>query len=362
MMTNQILISDLAIPPGEFLIEILEDLQMTQLDLAKRMGRPPQAINEMIKGNKAITPETAIQLEQVVSVPAHIWTNLESEYRLIKAKAKEKLAIAEEASLINAFPYADLRKQGMVKATRDKLVKVCELRRFFGVSSLRNLNVVESYNPAFRLSANSGTSKEAIVAWLRTGRLISQKKETSPYSKTKLLATIPLIRALTLEAHPDIFLKKLNDYLADCGIVLVVIPHYPKTYVTGTTFWESKKKAVVMMSLRGSWGDVFWFSLFHEIAHIILHDKRAVFIEGKTKKEEHKEQENEADQFASDHLIPSKEYTEFTSGVSFSQRAIEDFSEKVGIHAGITTGRLQYDGFLPYTLHPCRVRYKWKKP
>ncbi len=361
MMTNQTLMSDLAIPPGEFLSEILEDLQMTQLDLAKRMGRPPQAINEMIKGNKAITPETAIQLEQVVSVPAHIWTNLESEYRLIKAKAEEELAIAEEANLIDRFPYTDLRKQGMVSATRDKLSKVCELRKFFGVSSLRNLNVVESYNPAFRLSTNSNTSKESIVSWLRTGSLLSKKIETTSYSEAKLLAIIPLIRTLTLETNPDIFLKKLNKYLASCGIALIVIPHYPKTYVTGATFWESKKKAVVMMSLRGSWGDVFWFSLLHEIAHILLHDKRAVFIEGKTKNKEHKIQESEADKFASDNLIPIKEYSEFTSEINFSQRSIEGFSEKVGIHPGIITGRLQHDSFLPYTQHLCRIRYKWKR-
>ena len=360
MMTNQTLMSDLAIPPGEFLSEILEDLQMTQLDLAKRMGRPAQAINEMIKGNKAITPETAIQLEQVVSVPAHIWTNLESEYRLVQAKAEEELAIAEEASLISKFPYTDLVKQKMVKATRSKLIKVCELRKFFGVSSLRNLDVVKSYNPAFRLSGNNNTSKEAIAAWLRTGSLLSQRIETATYSKTKLLSTIPLIRALTLEIDPNIFLEKLKTYLASSGVALVVIPHYPKTYVTGATFWESKNKAVIMMSLRGSWGDIFWFSLLHEIAHIILHGKRSVFIEGKTKNEEHKEQESEADKFASDNLIPQKQYSDFINGVNFTQESIKCFSEKICIHPGIITGRLQHDSLLPYTKHPCRVRYKWK--
>lgn len=359
MMTNQTLMSDLAIPPGEFLSEILEDLQMTQKDLAKRMGRPVQAINEMIKGNKAITPETAIQLEKVVSVPSHIWTNLESEYRLLQAKAAEELAIAKEGSLVSKFPYADLVKQAMVKPTRDKLIKVRELRKFFGVSSLRNLDVVESYNPAFRLAANNGTSKEAIAAWLRTGSLLSKQIETNAYSKADLLAAIPLIKELTLEDDQHAFVEKLKTCLASCGVALIVIPHYPKTYVSGATFWETKNKAVIMMSLRGSWGDIFWFSLLHEIGHIVLHGKRSIFIEGKTKDEKHKKQESEADKFASDHLIPQKAYSEFAKDLNFTQETIQCFAEQVGIHPGIVTGRLQHDGLLPYSKHLCRVHYKW---
>ncbi len=85
-MTDQNYISDLAIPPGEYLEEVLDDLELSQAELARRMGRPTQAINEIIKGEKAITPDTAIQLEQVLGVPAELWNNLESEYRLVLAK------------------------------------------------------------------------------------------------------------------------------------------------------------------------------------------------------------------------------------------------------------------------------------
>lgn len=360
MMINQRLISDLAIPPGEFLSEVLEDINMTQLELSKRMGRPPQAINEMIKGAKAITPETAIQLEQVISVPAHVWTNLESDYRLIKAQEDEVLNLEQEVDLAKKFPYLELKKLGLVKATRDGLTKVRELRKFFGVSSLNHLDDIEKYNPAFRLSDNCNVSREAIVSWLRTGGLLSKKINTNSFSKNKLLETIPKIKLLTLEVDPQVFLSALRKYLADCGIALIVIPHYPKTYVTGATFWESKNKAVVMMSLRGSWGDVFWFSLLHEIAHIILHGKRTIFIEGKTKNEAHVSQEKEADDFASDYLIPNSEYVEFIKKNNFSKKAIERFSQEIGIHAGIVTGRLQHDSHLPYTQHLCRIRYKWK--
>lgn len=81
--------SDLAIPPGEFLEEEMTELGMTQQDLAHRTGRPVQVINEIIRGKKAITQDTALELERVLGIPAHLWVNLEAEYQLTKARVRE---------------------------------------------------------------------------------------------------------------------------------------------------------------------------------------------------------------------------------------------------------------------------------
>lgn len=77
---------DLAIPPGEFLAETLEEARISQAALAKQMDRPAQAINEIVRGKKEITPETALQLEAALGIPAHIWTRLEADYQLTKAR------------------------------------------------------------------------------------------------------------------------------------------------------------------------------------------------------------------------------------------------------------------------------------
>ena len=90
MMTETVFISDMAIPPGEYLEEVLEDVKISQAELAIKMGCPLQAINEIVKGNKAITPETALQLEQVFGVSAQFWSNLETEFRLILAKQQQQ--------------------------------------------------------------------------------------------------------------------------------------------------------------------------------------------------------------------------------------------------------------------------------
>lgn len=90
MATSQRL-ADVAIPPGELLLEELETRALSQRRLAALMGRPVQAINEIVKGKKAITPQTALQLEAALGIEAGLWLGLETRYRLILAKQDRTL-------------------------------------------------------------------------------------------------------------------------------------------------------------------------------------------------------------------------------------------------------------------------------
>ena len=83
---------DVAIPPGEYLAEEIAARDITQKELARRMGRPANTINEIINGKKAVTAETALQLEEVMpEIPARFWLNLETDYQLTKALNKRRV-------------------------------------------------------------------------------------------------------------------------------------------------------------------------------------------------------------------------------------------------------------------------------
>lgn len=90
MAENQY-VPDEVSPPGETLSEVLAEHGITQADLAERTGRPRKTIDEIIKGKAAITPETAIQLERVLGVPATFWNRRERQYREHLAKREEIL-------------------------------------------------------------------------------------------------------------------------------------------------------------------------------------------------------------------------------------------------------------------------------
>ncbi|MBM4432379.1 MAG: HigA family addiction module antidote protein [Chloroflexi bacterium] len=91
MVTKTKTYPDVAIPPGEYLAEEIEARDITQKELARRMARPLNAINEIINGKKTITAETALQLEEAMpEIPARFWLNLEADYQLAKAMIKKR--------------------------------------------------------------------------------------------------------------------------------------------------------------------------------------------------------------------------------------------------------------------------------
>ena len=86
MVTRDRVESTVAIPPGLLIRDELEARGMTQRRLAAAMGRPANTVNEIVAGRKAITPRTALDLERVLDIPAHVWVRLEADYRLALEK------------------------------------------------------------------------------------------------------------------------------------------------------------------------------------------------------------------------------------------------------------------------------------
>lgn len=350
--------SNLAIPPGEYLEEVLEDLGMSKDDLARRIERPASKLSPIFNGKKAITPDTALRLEKVVGVPAYIWTGLEAEYRLTLARLdeeKQKERLKAEEKLVTKFCYNELVKLGEVEKHTKPLDKVHELQRFFGTMSLTTIPTLRRYQPAYRLGTIGKRSPEALAAWIRLGERRGIRIDCRPFKKKRLEMNMDYLRSMTLNTS-DIFMSNLTERLASCGIALVLCPHFPKTKAYGATFQLRDEKFVLMITIRESWADIFWFSLFHELGHILIHPMREVILEDC----EQSQREKEADAFASDALIPPEEYERFVDNNCFDQQSILRFAKRIVIHPGIVVGRLQQDKRIkPQMLNDLRVRYKW---
>lgn len=365
MMTKEIH-SDYPIPPGEFLEEVLEDLGMGKDELARRMNRPAAKLSSIFRGEKEITPATALQIEKVTGIPAHIWTGLESEYRLTLARLleqKDQETRKTEIPLISKYCYKQLQAFGYVEKKTKPLEKVEELQKFYGVTSLYNLDNVKRYQPFFKqnISPQRSVSSEAIISWLRMGELEAHKIDTKEFNRVKLIELIAILRRMT-KTIPSQFQKELIMKFAEAGVSLVIVPHLPKTYAHGATFWLNKNKAVIMTTIRGSWADMFWFCLFHELGHILLHNKQDVYLESDKIEYTIQDIEKEADKFAADNLIPSNEIKEFIKKGSYFRKDIVQFATKIGIHPGIVVGRLQHDNHIDKSWHnDLRDQYHWSK-
>jgi HTH-type transcriptional regulator/antitoxin HigA len=126
-------------------------------------------------------------------------------------------------------------------------------------------------------------------------------------------------------------------------VALVFIEHFPRTGVSGAIRWISDRP-VIQLRLYYRWADIFWFNLYHELGHLVLHGKKDKFIEFDEREyAPERIKEDEADKFASDALVPPKPYVSFLAKGDTSPRAISEFAEQLGIHPGIVAGRLCHD-------------------
>lgn len=331
------------IAPGETISELLEVNCMTQLDLANKTGINKKTINEIIKGKAPITTATALKLEYVFNIPASFWNNLESSYRESLERRKDLDSIKEEEKYLINIPYSEMAKRNWdwIEKTRDSYEKVINLRKFFSVASL-GFDTELKKKLAFRKSNNDSFSFESLYCWLRYGEIQSNKDEYPKFDSEKLKENSKKIRKLA--KHPFLeVIEQIKSLLKECGIALIYEPHLSNTYVNGVSYKLTSDKAIIMISDRGKKDDILWFTLFHEIAHLIMHSKKEVFVD--LEDTESTDIEVEADEFARNILIPNSAYDDFIHNhIIIDEESIKDFSVKYNISTGIVVGRLQKDG------------------
>ncbi|MBT7788512.1 MAG: HigA family addiction module antidote protein, partial [Calditrichaeota bacterium] len=108
--------SPIAITPGEILLDVIKERGIRQKDLAEKMGRNPAKISLIVNGTKAITAETAFQLELVLGIKSSFWLNAERQYQETKDRLERERVIAElqdNAEKIKLYPYNELAQYGV---------------------------------------------------------------------------------------------------------------------------------------------------------------------------------------------------------------------------------------------------------
>ncbi|MFI3140784.1 MAG: XRE family transcriptional regulator [Clostridia bacterium] len=331
----------IAIPPGETIKEQLSQRAMTQKEFTLRMGMSSKHINRLINGNVELTHQVSLKLESVLGVPASFWNNLESTYRENLARVQDELNMHEEEEIAKLIPYAQIAKLGWVDSTRLIKDKVRNLRAFFEVSDLSLISNLPIPGVAFRIANNKQKNNYALAVWTQKAKIEARKEEVSTINISKLKKRIQEIRSLSLEPFLT-SVTKLSEIFSQCGIALVLLPHINDSYVHGASFIDGKK-IVLVLSTRGKNADIFWFSLFHELHHIIEnHIKNYNNCD---------ENEISADVYARDTLILPNDYSCFVEKSNFSKDEILEFSKKIGIHPGIVLGRLQKDNYVLFNYH-----------
>lgn len=336
---------DYVSPPGDTLDELLEERGMSQAELAERTGRPKKTINEIIKGKAAITPETALQLERVLGVPANFWLKREQQYREFLARQDDDEQLGQQVAWLNGVPWREMVKRGWIEPCDELTDQLREVLRFFGIASPQQWDAVTA---SFRQSQAFAASEMAVAAWLRQGERLAQAISCAPYDEARFRQALQEARALSRE-EPAVGFRRLPELCVPAGVAVVILPELAQTRLCGAARWLTPTKALIQLSTRYKRDDQFWFSFFHEAGHVLLHGKREAHVDEEER--EGTQKEAEANRFAADTLIPPdalRAYLRQRSG-PFSQSEVEQLAARLGIAPGIVVGRLQHDGLLART-------------
>lgn len=307
------------------------------------MGMSEKHISHLINGDVQLTPDVAYRLEMVLGLPANFWSNLEAIYREKLTKIEAENALDADKEIAKKFPYKEMSNNGWVPESAIQEERVINLRKFFEVAQLdrlENSNLI----PAIACRRLSITEKSdfALIAWAQEAKIAARSIHTAHINLKELSVQLNVIRAMTLKDPMD-FCDELCSLLAECGIALVFLPHIEGSFLHGATFYD-RDKIVIGLTLRGKDADKFWFSLFHEIGHVLLgHLNQNSNIDNVA--------EDAADQFAKDILIPQNYYDSFLGKKSFTKDSLLLFSKEIGIDPGIVVGRLQKDGYIKFSWH-----------
>lgn len=335
---------DFAVAPGETLKEVLEDVGMSQAELATRTGLSPKHVNQVIQGHVGLTPDMAARLEPVVGVPARIWNSLESNYRDRLIRLEDRAAIDDLKEWLKVLPVHELKRRGVLPETRDIPTLAAAMRRFFGVASHTTwTDMWDVRAAAFRLSPTFEPDMGALASWVRLTEIEAHEIPCAPYDRERFTAALSEVRGATRKP-PRQLGSWLQETCSDAGVAIVFIPEIKGARVSGAAYWLARRKPVIALSLRYRSDDHFWFSLFHEAGHILLHPRSEQFIDdGGTSNEA---QEQEADRFAATQLIPEEHDGRLRTLRTLAE--ITSFAAELGIAPGIVVGRLQHDKAIPY--------------
>lgn len=351
---------DLIIHPGETIADILEERGISQVELAALTGVSPAYVSNVIAGKKDISAKFAFALEYALDVPKSFWLNLQANYDAELLEFMEESTITEEE-----FEAREALKE-IVKFFRQinkmlprekKEDSILSLRKVLKISNIANLkDMVPS--GAFRMAGNISVDPYVLGAWIRICQLMGENRNLSAvFDPKKIDSLIAELKEIMVSNDVD-FQMALIGTMAKYGIDFSIMKNFRGAPVHGYICQKTDESLQMVVTIRGAYADIFWFSLFHELGHIVNGDIGRIsrFLDdGSDEKKE-----AEADKFARDKLLDPVAYASFISKKDFSISSICNFAKEQNVKPYIVIGRLQKEKYLDYSFYSeYKTRYKW---
>lgn len=325
---------------GKYLKEYLEFYKISQSEFASRLGITQKHMNEILNGKKEITIEMAVTIEKLTKIPLDFIINAEHRKRVTR-ELMERYGTDKklEQDLKHRFPIKELDEKRWInfKDITNYVQNYMDIMEFLKVKDFNALEKIQEKT----LFKKKGEDINKLNLWIARCDEIASKQEVNEYSSINFYFMIQDSMKIAYRENIDeIAIEKcLNSY----GIYFVVEKALEGTKVRGCFKVKIKNPAIYITKNYAS-KDSFFFELFHELGHCksdYNEAKSKVFVEST------KEQEERADNFALNVMIPNDVWNEIIQ--NYSEDNLIDISKKHKIPMSFIVGRLAKLDYISYT-------------
>jgi plasmid maintenance system antidote protein VapI len=346
-------------PPGRTIQDILDARGVSVEAFCEQIGCSKPFFNRLLNGYEKIDSTLALCLENKLGVSQTFWLSRDGQYWHELENLGTISAGGDIHAWISNFPIYDMRRQGwLFFKTKEQAAHA--LLRFFSVKTPNEWSL--KYGPlcdaiSFKKTDPDFINYYSIVAWLHKGAKDSEYIDVNIFDRDQLKRSIGSIVRLTWYKDPNVFMPKLKDVLSKCGVAIVAEPCPKGCTATGAAWTERDQRATIVLSDRYKMDDHFWFAVFHEIGHLVLHDCSQKIIEESG--QDNDSRETEANEFARNIILPENKKEEILSQ-PLSYKRIQQKAKSWRIAPGLLVGQLQHERVIHFNqFNKLRRRINW---
>jgi HTH-type transcriptional regulator / antitoxin HigA len=336
--------------PGYFIREQMELRDWTQADLAEVMGFTVKHLNRILQDKQPLTLDMARVLGEVFNTTAQYWINIDTGYRLWLSQEKSKPEIEAEikGQIFERMPVKDMLSKGWLEPFHSAFDLQKQVLAFWNWKKLDFSYIDNHYMPCLTRKSEAYNQFNASYAltWYQMAMNTAVNFPHNPYKKQKLEKLFESLHSYTVtENGIDQFIKELEEI----GVIFFVLPHLQKTYLDGAAF-RSGKNPVIVFTGRYNRIDNFWFTVAHEIAHILKHlNEKTPFVLDNLRDGDINAMEAEANKLAAEKLM-HKEILEYLNPFLgyLTRLKVEECATEYDVHPSIIIGKLAFDKKLSY--------------
>ena len=316
--------------PIDAILFRMEQQNLKPIDLIPFIGSRSK-VSEILARKRTLTLSMIRALESGLGIPAKVLLQESDEFRNIQNISWDR------------FPLKEMDKRGYFGTELSKITNLnAAMEKFFqpigSFAQLSGMLRKTNYRTARPMD------KHALFVW--SAFVLKKAKQTMCLNTYRHgIVDLPFMQKmikLSVENNGPILAR---DLLKKYGIALVIEPHFPQTYLDGATIFIEKNCPIIGLTIRLNHLDNFWFTLMHELAHIVLHyNQETSFFYDDLDNPDKNEQEQKADQLACEALIPENKWENSPAKVIPSPVAAESLAKELGIHTAIVAGRMRREG------------------